>query len=72
MNDLTVIGTTPTNPPQNTTALAETRRWSNRCRRSCCWTPYGHAPIIIGCSCHPPTLEMLIAMRASPIHPDVA
>lgn len=23
------------------------------CKRSCCWTPYGHAAGKAGCACHP-------------------
>lgn len=23
-----------------------------RCRRGCCWTPYGHSTAAVGCTCH--------------------
>ena len=25
---------------------------SSMCRRSCCWTPFGHSGVAVNCDCH--------------------
>lgn len=33
--------------------LSPVREGGTRCKRGCCWSPYGHSAAAVNCQCHP-------------------
>ena len=52
MNELTMSERSAPHPERVTHPMPLQNHENGACRRSCCWTPFGHSATVLMCACH--------------------